>query len=369
MFLSTKKNKFNKLFQQIKSLELINSCPQEKYDEISLLCETIIKKEKNPLSRAYYERKLLIFNSTSKPHERVLFTDVVGLEDIKALVKKNIIMKLKHPEIYNKYNSNKNINGILLFGPPGTGKTLIAKAIAGETNATLFLIKISDIYSKWYGESSKNLNAIFEKAKNCSLSIIFIDEIDGLLASKEESGEEHNTIVNSFLQQIGGFLENNSNIILIGATNYPWKIEKAVLRAGRFSDQFYVRLPNEEERLLMIKKELNNIELDKDIDLSWVANFTKGASGAEISEMMEKIKIELAYNSILHNTTPLLTKPYFQMGRKLLKRNTTEEMLSNYESFDKQGKASGAIIDNTITNVSYGMRKFFKSLFKKKNKE
>jgi SpoVK/Ycf46/Vps4 family AAA+-type ATPase len=194
--------------------------------------------------------------------------------------------------------------------------------------------------------------------------------MEGLLTSKDEAGEEHTTVINSFLQQIGGFIDSHSNIILIGATNFPFKIEKAVLRAGRFSDHFYIRLPNEKERLEMLQKELKDIEVDKKVDLNWVASFTKGASGAEIHEMIEKIKIELAYSSILNNSSPLLTKALLLSGRKYLKRATTEEMLSSYESFDKQGRIGSAVIDQTVADVSYGLKKFIKRLFKsKKNKK
>ena len=194
------------------------------------------------------------------------FSDVAGLDEVKKTITNRVINPLKYPEKYAKYGK-KSGGGVLLYGPPGTGKTMIAKAIAGEVGANFFAVKGSDIMSKWVGESEKNINSLFETAKQYDMSIIFIDEMDSLFG--ERGRDTHNDKrVNEFLQQIDGFASKSGNILLLGATNRPWDVDSAAVRSGRFSEKIYVSLPDAKARRYLFRKNFGNGPFKKDIQFS-----------------------------------------------------------------------------------------------------
>lgn len=219
---------------------------------------------------------------------KISFDDVIGLKDVKRAITTRMINPLKHPEIYAKFNK-KTGGGVLLYGPPGTGKTMIAKAIAHEVGATFYIVRGSDVVSKWVGESERNIASLFETASAQKLAIIFIDEMDSLFG--ERGKDTHNDKrVNEFLQQIDGFVGRNPNLLLLGATNRPWDIDSAAVRSGRFSEKIYVPLPDDEARLYMVKKYLSDCPLASDIDYDMIVSLTDGFSGADIDELADRAK-------------------------------------------------------------------------------
>ena len=193
----------------------------------------------------------------------IKFSDIAGLEDVKKAITTRMINPIKYPDKYKAYNK-KTGGGVLLYGPPGTGKTMIAKAIANEVNAKFYAIKGSDIVSKWVGESEKNISSLFAQAQNDDLAIIFIDEMDSLLAKRGKNGDSHNDKrVNEFLQNIDGFASKTSNLLLLGATNRPWDIDSAAMRSGRFSQKIYVPLPDAPARKFLFCKFLKTYPWQK----------------------------------------------------------------------------------------------------------
>ena len=173
------------------------------------------------------------------------FDDVVGLEDVKRNIMMQVINPRRYADLYQLFDKRTG-GGILLYGPPGNGKTMIAKAIAHETCASFYLVRASELLSKWLGESERNLHDLFEHARSQDKSVIFIDEVEALTAkrSNAESNAAYSLILAQLLTEIQGFEEDNGNVMLIAATNKPWAIDSAFLRPGRFDEKIYVPLPD-----------------------------------------------------------------------------------------------------------------------------
>ncbi|MBQ9716346.1 MAG: ATP-binding protein [Clostridia bacterium] len=178
------------------------------------------------------------------------FSDVAGLDDVKQIVKDKVINPYYYPGLYQMFKKKLG-GGILLYGLPGTGKTMVAQAIAKETNAKFFEIKTSDVLSKWLGESCRNVREVFEQANRCSNAVVFFDEIDALTSERDDAGNEAiSRVVCELLAQMDGVKKKSpqQRLLVIGATNRPWKIDSAFLRPGRFDEQIYVPLPDNEAR-------------------------------------------------------------------------------------------------------------------------
>ena len=269
----------------------------------------------------------------------VSFDDIAGLEDVKDAIKIRMIYPLKHPEVYSAYNKKMG-GGVLLYGPPGTGKTMIAKAIAKEVGATFYAVKGSDIVSKWVGESEQNINALFDSAREHDLSIIFIDEIDSLLGKR--GVDTHNDKrVNEFLQQIDGFSSDSSKLLLLGATNRPWDIDSAAMRSGRFSEKIYVPLPDKKARKFLFEKYLKGLPLSSDCNIDVFVEMSEGLSGADISEVCDRAKIEPLKASIISREQDAdsklneITFNDFKKAFSKVRSSVTAEELRKLEDFAK----------------------------------
>ncbi len=220
------------------------------------------------------------------------FDDVVGMEDVKALIKTRVIDQIKYPELYEEYGL-KGGTGVLLFGLPGTGKTTIARAIAHEIGAPLYTVQLSDILSKWVGESEKKIRQLFEKARTSPTSLIFFDDFDALgTERKEDSSSTYgNKIIVELINQMDGFKQNENTIVLLAATNKPWMIDSALMRPGRFEHHIYVPLANHDARIMLIQKNLGNVPVDPNLDLNQISDLLKGYNGADIVSVVKGAKI------------------------------------------------------------------------------
>lgn len=264
----------------------------------------------------------------------VRFADVIGLDDVKKAITVRMINPIKYPDKYKLYNK-KSGGGVLLYGPPGTGKTMIAKAIANEVSAKFYVIKGSDIVSKWVGESEKNINALFEQTKKDDLAIIFIDEMDSLIGTR--GLDPHNDKrVNEFLQQIDGFASKSSNLLLLGATNRPWDIDLAAMRSGRFSEKIYVPLPDKKARKYLFEKFLKDLPLAPDVEIDYLVNITENYSGADIEEVCEKAKEDPLLESIKIDKVVLISKRNFEDAIRSVKTVLDENLIKKFEEFDKK---------------------------------
>lgn len=218
----------------------------------------------------------------------IRFEDIAGLDDVKQEIRLKMIYPFTHPELASHYGVPAG-GGVLLFGPPGTGKTMIAKAVAGEIDATMFVVSPAQILSKWVGEAEQNVRKLFERAKAEPRSIIFIDEIEALVPRRRES---HSTVmtrvVPQILQELEGFDRKSQRCLLfLGATNEPWALDPAVMRPGRFDAKVYVPLPDAPARLRLLEIYLMKRPLGDDVDLADLVRLLEGFSGADIKAVSE----------------------------------------------------------------------------------
>ncbi|MFA5292141.1 MAG: ATP-binding protein [Phycisphaerae bacterium] len=218
---------------------------------------------------------------------KVGWNDIAGLDDVKKFVKESYALSFaKRPA---EMGVSKAAN-LLLYGPPGTGKTLIAAAVSKGLEATFFSCKISDMLSKYFGESSRLVNAIFELAEQSSPAVIFLDDFESLVANRDsDSNGAERRVLAEFLTCMDGFESKSSDklVLVIAATNKPWLIDQAVL--SRFGKLAYVGLPDKKARekifeLLLIKK---GYKITGTVEQC--ADKTAGYSGREIEQICKEL--------------------------------------------------------------------------------
>lgn len=173
----------------------------------------------------------------------ITWEDIGGLDSIKQTIKESVVLSI----IEEKPEAIKPWKGILLFGPPGTGKTLLAAATAGSLSATFFNVKVGQILSKYFGESSKLVSALYGVGRRKAPSIIFLDEFDSVALSRSgEVAESSRRVLSTLLSELDGLQDKDSDsyILTMAATNTPWDIDKAVL--SRFPKRIHIPLPDKE---------------------------------------------------------------------------------------------------------------------------
>lgn len=215
---------------------------------------------------------------------RVTYEEVGGLgQEVKAM-REIVELPLKHPELFARLGVEPH-SGILLYGPPGCGKTLIAKVLASESEANMFLINGPEIMNKYYGETEAKLRDMFKEAKDNSPSIVFIDEIDAIAPKREEAyGDVEKRVVAQLLALMDG-LNDRGNVIVLGATNRPDSIDPALRRPGRFDREFEISVPNEDGRLEILLIHTRGMPVSEEIDLKDLAAELHGYTGADIKSL------------------------------------------------------------------------------------
>lgn len=221
--------------------------------------------------------------------DRVRFADVVGMRELKRILKLRIIEPFARPGLFARFKKRSG-GGVLLYGPPGCGKTLIARAIATECDAAFTAVGISEILNLWVGESERNLASIFEKARAEAPAVLFFDELDALAFSRSKASSDHTrTLVNEFLNQLDGFSGRNDRVLVLAATNMPWDVDEAMKRPGRFDRQVFVPPPDAEARAEMFESKLRDVP-HEDLDVARLAARCASFSGADIDGAIEHAK-------------------------------------------------------------------------------
>ncbi|XP_026525155.1 spastin isoform X3 [Notechis scutatus] len=247
---------------------------------------TAVRKKKDTKILKNVDSNLanLILNEIVDSGPSVNFDDIAGQELAKQALQEIVILPSLRPELFTGLRAPAR--GLLLFGPPGNGKTMLAKAVAAESNSTFFNISAASLTSKYVGEGEKLVRALFAVARELQPSIIFIDEVDSLLCERREG--EHDAsrrLKTEFLIEFDGVQSSGEDRILVmGATNRPQELDDAVLR--RFTKRVYVSLPNEENRLLLLKNLLSkqgNPLTQK--ELAQLARMTDGYSGSDLTAL------------------------------------------------------------------------------------
>lgn len=218
----------------------------------------------------------------------ITFADVAGEEEAKESLKE-IVDFLHRPEKYTEIGA-KLPRGALLVGPPGTGKTLLAKAVAGEAKVPFYSLSGSDFVEMFVGMGASRVRDLFKDAVSNAPCIVFIDEIDAIGKSRESSlggNDEREQTLNQLLSEMDGF-DVTKGIVVMGATNRPEILDKALLRPGRFDRRVVVDRPDLKGREDILAVHLKNVKTGDDIDLKQVALGTSGCSGADLANMVNE---------------------------------------------------------------------------------
>ena len=234
--------------------------------------------------------KILSEAATDKKN-RITYEEIGGLGVETSAMREIVELPLRHPELFARLGVEPH-SGVLLYGPPGCGKTLLAKVIASESDANMYLINGPEIMNKYYGETEARLREIFKEAKDNSPSIIFIDEIDAIAPKREEAyGDVEKRVVAQLLALMDGLTERG-NVIVLGASNRPDSVDPALRRPGRFDREMEISVPNADGRLEILHIHTRGMPLSDDIDLKNLATELHGYTGADIKSLCRESAIK-----------------------------------------------------------------------------
>lgn len=274
-----------------------------------------------------------------KEKPKLRFDDVAGLDGVKEDIRLKMIYPFEHPELAQKFGIKPG-GGVLLYGPPGTGKTMLAKATAGEIDATFFRISPADVLSKWVGEAEQNLKKLFDAAAQEKRAIIFIDEIESLVPARRDEGSSvMQRVVPQILQGMEGFDEKDvSPILFMGATNVPWQLDPAVLRPGRFDEKVYIPLPDLTARRKMLDIYLAKRPLADDLDLDSLAHRLEGYSGADIKYLCDRSATIPFLRSVASGEEGDITMAVIEDALADIRPSVNAEMLKRFEEWSEQAE-------------------------------
>ncbi|KAG5518141.1 hypothetical protein PMAC_003327 [Pneumocystis sp. 'macacae'] len=291
-----------------------------------------------------------IINDIVFKGDEVLWEDIAGLEEAKNTLKETVIYPLLRPDLFS--GLREPATGVLLFGPPGTGKTMLAKAAATQAKSTFFSISASSLMSKFLGESEKLVRALFALAKELSPSIIFVDEIDALLSSRREDGNEHEAsrrLKTEFLIQwsslattvVGKVSEPIPRVLVLAATNIPWSIDEAARR--RFVRRQYIPLPERSTRmqqiLYLLKYQTHTLSNE---DIESLVDITEGYSGSDITALTKDAAMGplRSLGEALLTTRQDLIRPIciddFKASLRSIRPSVSQKGLIEFEKFNKE---------------------------------
>ncbi|MEM0383102.1 MAG: AAA family ATPase [Candidatus Anstonellales archaeon] len=283
------------------------------------------------------------------------FEDVAGYEDVKEELKTAIITPLKSSELKYTYNI-KPARGILLFGPPGTGKTLLINALAKELDYPVLYVKTSDMLSKFYGETERNLSKLFEYARKKAPVILFFDEIDLIAKRRDKYGSDDPTarVLTILLQELDG-VKDNKPIIFVGATNVPHLLDPALMRPGRVDKIIYMRPPNKDERKSILKYYLRNLPHENNIDYDKLAQLMERYSGADIANLIQEVNRRVAARAARENRLIKISTIDILEAMKTIKPSISISLLEIYEKFklEFERRSGRGDDDSNVPKISY----------------
>lgn len=287
-------------------------------DEFIKAIDGEIKVERQSTKRRFLSQQQPNYTTIPTPIKKKGegFAAVAGMDELKQLMREEVIEPLHNPEEYRRYGITIP-NGMLLYGPPGCGKTFFSKHFAEEVGFNFMCITPATLKSHYVNATQENIAKMFEEAEENAPTVIFIDEMNELVANRD-SGDIHEmsrSAVNEMLAQMDRTGEKG--VFIIGATNYPNMIDPAILRAGRLDKKYYIGVPDADARMALFKLYLEKRPYDFGLDYMQLADMTRGYVSADIQLIVNdasrnalrqhsKITMELLKAAIT-NTAPSLS--------------------------------------------------------------
>lgn len=269
----------------------------------------------------------------------ITFAQVGGLEDVKKIIHKLIVLPLLRPELYRKYG-RKPGGGILLYGPPGCGKTLLARATAGECGLPFFNVRIEAILDPYLGVSERNLHAVFEQARANTPCVLFLDELDALgFARRKHGSSAGRALVDQLLQEMDAIGSDNQELLILAATNAPWDLDDALLRPGRFDRRIFVPPPDQQAREWILQIMLAHIPKHS-LKLTSLTQDAVLFSGADLKALVDLAVDMVIEDALTTGQEPPLAQHHLEKARQQLRPTTLDwlERAQNYVEFANQDK-------------------------------
>ncbi|MDR0221315.1 MAG: ATP-dependent zinc metalloprotease FtsH [Lachnospiraceae bacterium] len=277
---------------------------------ISFLFRRMTRGGNNPFSVGKSTAKVYVQKETG-----ITFKDVAGEDEAKESLQE-VVDFLHNPGRYVKIGA-KLPKGALLVGPPGTGKTLLARAVAGEAHVPFFSLSGSDFIELYVGVGASRVRDLFRDATKSAPCIVFIDEIDAIGRSRDNryggTHEEREQTLNQLLSEMDGF-DPSKGVLILGATNRPEVLDKALLRPGRFDRRIIVDKPDLRGRVEILKVHAKDVAMDETVDLDAIALATSGAVGADLANMIN----ESAINAVQRGREFVTQKDLFDAVEQVL---------------------------------------------------
>ena len=256
------------------------------------------------------------------------FAAIAGMQELKEMLQTDVIDLICNPEEYRKHGLGLP-NGMLLYGPPGCGKTFFAERFAEETGYNFAKIITSDIASIYIHGTQEKIGKIFDEARKNAPSIIYFDELDAMVRDRETVYHHHGSEVNEFLSQLDNI--GDSGVFVIGSTNKPQLIDKAILRAGRLEKHFYIPPPDFEARRVMFEIYLENRPLDFRIDYEKLAKLTENYVSSDI-----KLICDECSRKVIREKTKRITMEILEFVIKNQRPTISLDLLKSFEKIKNE---------------------------------